>query len=185
MIGRNSRRPARERVAISGARLGALALVILGLLVIAGAFVYRLDEEVSEPSAAPIPGSLAGVELTSAKFGAEALAEVNQLHGRSFTLTSGGVGMYGGDGQITLWVTGAPARFLATRLLEQMRREIAGADTPFDLIGEREILGRKIYELEGMGKRHYTFQSHRLVIWLAADPSLADQALRDVLEFYP
>lgn len=162
-----------------------MALVILGLLFIVGAFVYRLYQQISEPSPASIPGALAGVALSSAKSGAEALAEVSQLHGRSFPLTSGGVGMYGRRGQITLWVAGAPERFLAKSLLEQMRQELAGTDTPFRLIGERKILGRTIYELEGMGKRHFTFQSQNLVIWLAADPSLADRALRDTLEFYP
>jgi len=167
-------------------RQGPLALVVLGTLIILwGYFFYRFTEAVSEPAAAPIPHSLADLPLTSSQYGVEAVAEVSQLHGKSFPLTSGGLGVYGPQGQITLWVTGAPAGVLATRLVEEMRDKIAEGNTPFVSIGEKSSLGRTIYQLVGMGKRHYYFQSRALVIWLAADPSVADQALREALEFYP
>jgi len=169
-----------------GRRLGPLVLMILGMLILLGAFFsYRYSEAISEPAAALIPDSLAALPLTSSQYGAEAVAEVSQLHGKSFPLTSGGMGIYGAQGQITLWVTGAPASFLARRLLEEMRDKIAEGNTPFVPIGQSSLLGRTIYQLAGMGKRHYTFQSRALVIWLAADPSVADQALREALDFYP
>jgi hypothetical protein len=36
-----------------------------------------------------------------------------------------------------------------------------------------------------MGQRHYYFQSENFVIWLAADPSVADEAIQQILEVYP
>lgn len=166
--------------------LGPLVLVVSGTLITLGAFFfYRYTKAVSEPAAAPMPNSMAGLRLSSSQYGVEAVADVSRLHGRSFPLTSGGRGVYGAQGQITLWVTGAPARVLATRLLEEMRDKIAEGNTPFVPTGETSSFGRTIYQLAGMGKRHYYFQSRALVIWLAADSSVADQALREALEFYP
>ncbi len=36
-----------------------------------------------------------------------------------------------------------------------------------------------------MGQRHFYFQSAAQVIWLAADPEMAEQALKEALAFYP
>jgi hypothetical protein len=52
-------------------------------------------------------------------------------------------------------------------------------------IEERADGKRSIYVLDGMGQRHFYYQSDRLVIWLAADPEMAEQALDQVLEVYP
>lgn len=44
---------------------------------------------------------------------------------------------------------------------------------------------RVVYVLEGMGQKHYYSQAKNLVIWLAVEPGLADQALQQTLEVYP
>jgi hypothetical protein len=36
-----------------------------------------------------------------------------------------------------------------------------------------------------MGQKHFYFQSGDLLIWLAADQEIAEQAISQVLEFYP
>jgi hypothetical protein len=36
-----------------------------------------------------------------------------------------------------------------------------------------------------MGQRHFYFQSGSLVVWLAADDTLAEPALEQVAAFYP
>ena len=41
------------------------------------------------------------------------------------------------------------------------------------------------YALDGMGQKHFYFQSKNLIIWLAAEPSIADEALKQILEDYP
>jgi len=51
-------------------RLGPLALVVLGTLIILGGyFFYRFTEAVSDPAAALIPHSLADLPLTSSQYG--------------------------------------------------------------------------------------------------------------------
>jgi hypothetical protein len=47
------------------------------------------------------------------------------------------------------------------------------------------VNGRTLYELTGMGQRHYYFQSNNLVVWLAADDPIAETALAGALNFYP
>jgi hypothetical protein len=36
-----------------------------------------------------------------------------------------------------------------------------------------------------MGQKHYYFRSKNMVIWLAVDPSIAAEALEQILEVYP
>jgi hypothetical protein len=66
-----------------------------------------------------------------------------------------------------------------------MKDKIAEGNSPFTPTGERPDGSRVIYELGGMGQKHFYFQSGDLLIWLAADVDLAEQALGQVLVFYP
>lgn len=63
--------------------------------------------------------------------------------------------------------------------------EIAAEKTPFTPVGERKDGNRTIYELNGMGQKHYYFQSGKLLVWLAADVEIAQEAIRETLKFYP
>ena len=42
-----------------------------------------------------------------------------------------------------------------------------------------------IFELDGLGQRHYYFRSGLLVIWIAVNNDLAEDALSELLMFYP
>ena len=66
-----------------------------------------------------------------------------------------------------------------------MRDEIATGSSPFTPEGERFINDRTIYTFDGMGQKHFYFQSGRLIIWLAADENIAEQALYEILEYFP
>ncbi len=116
--------------------------------------------------------------------GVQATEEFANLHNNHFPLTSGAVGIYG-NRQAALWAGGAPFKLLTSRLVIAMRDKIAEGQSPFTPIREIEQNGRTIYELEGMGQKHYYFQSQNLVIWLASDPAFADKALQQILEAYP
>ncbi len=96
----------------------------------------------------------------------------------------GWIGTYGSR-QITLWVAVSADAAGSDRLLEAMRDKINVGDTPFTPVGERKEGNRSIYELNGMGQEHVYFQSGKLLIWLAADPEIAQEAIRETLEFYP
>lgn len=140
---------------------------------------------VESPGVEPLPERLADLPLTEQVRGAPAVVEVNRMHGKEFPLTSGAVGIYGDGRQATIWVSGEPVGLMANRILIAMRDKIAEGNSPFTSLGERKVGGRSVYELEGLDQKHYYFQSANLVIWLAADANLAEQALGQSLEFYP
>jgi hypothetical protein len=125
--------------------------------------------------------------LTQSLIGEKAIAEFTRLHGNDFPLTSGAVGMYGSDHFVTLWVAGGPFKPVADRLLEAMHDKIAGStgESPFIPVGELLDGTRTVYELDGMGQKHYYFQSGKLIIWLAVNPLRTEEVLTTVLKFYP
>lgn len=167
-------------------RFGPPILIALGVLILMATLGYwRYAEALAHPAPAALPPSLAELPLVSASYSGEAIAEIARLHGKSFALTSGAVGLYGGRGQATLWVSGTPIHLIATEMLQAMRDRLAKGNSPFTLVAERQEGGRILYELDGLGQKHFTFQSGTLVIWLAADPQIAEQALKETLAFYP
>ena len=107
------------------------------------------------------------------------------MHGIDFELSDGVTGSYGFNGEVLLWVSAAISEDAALHLLTTMRDKIAEGKSPFEPTGEDAVGGRIVYKLEGHGQAHYYFQSGDLVIWLAADRSLAGQALEQALLFYP
>jgi hypothetical protein len=166
---------------------GPRALIVLGALLLVISLGYWTYAEVlANPSAVAVPDAVAGLPLTQKTVGPEAVAEVTQLHAKEFPLTSGAMAMYG-NGAVTLWVSGAPASFIASEMVRAMTDKIAEGRSPFTPMGTREVGGRTIYELTGMGQQHFYFQSGSLVVWLAAraGEAIAEQALGETLQFYP
>jgi hypothetical protein len=166
--------------------LGPIVLAAAGLLLIVGGLGYgRLSDAVANPGPAVLPQRVAGLPLSQADYGAAAVAEVTRLHGQSFSLTSGAHGVYGHrDETATLWVAGAPSRLIAGRMVTAMAEAIDTKESPFTPLGLRRVNGRPVYELTGLGQRHYYFRSAALVIWLAADESIAETVLAETLDFY-
>ncbi|MFH1185524.1 MAG: hypothetical protein V1755_10870 [Chloroflexota bacterium] len=162
-----------------------LALVGVGMLLLltTGGWLV-LDTATRRPAAIPLPKHIADLSMSSEMTGTQATEEFDMLHGQQFPLTAGSVGIYG-EGQATLWIAGAPFGFMAANLVSAMRDRIAEGRSPFAPVREIQDGGRVVYELEGMGQKHFYFQSKNLVIWLAADPAIADVAVHQILEAYP
>ena len=169
-------------------RLFPLGLMGLGLLLIIGtAGFWGYNQKVQKPAPAPLPERVADLSLTQSLMAGEAIAEFTRLHGNDIPLTSGAVGMYGSDHSVTLWVAGVPFQTIANRMLVAMRDKIArtSGSSPFSPVGERKDGSRTIYELDGMGQKHFYFQSGKLIVWLAVDLESAEEVLAQVLKFYP
>src|SRR5574341_794601 len=163
-----------------------LALIIAGLFLISATIGYwRFDEAIKNPSAARLPERISNLPLSGKTTGQKAVWELTRLHQKGFPLVSAAVGMYGAEHQVMLWVSGAPITPLASRMLASMRDKIAEGRSPFTPTGEWKDGNRMIYKMEGMGQMHYYFQSGNLLVWMAANPDLAEQALGEVLDFYP
>lgn len=163
----------------------AVVLISLGTVIFLGGVLYgSYRARLAEPSPARLPEKLAGLPLRQHAFGRDAVEQINQLHGLDFPLVSGAVGAYGDGRQAVLWVSGALNRWAAERMLETMTRKIEAGGSPFTTPEEISVDGYPVYRLEGMGQLHFYYVSGDLLIWLAADRPLAEQALSEVLDFY-
>lgn len=159
-------------------------LVGLGILLLLGSGWILLKPQTDEMVEGSLPAEIAGLPLSKKTSGEAAIAEFEDLHGKQFPVTSGSIGIYG-NRQVILWVAGAGSRASAANMVEAMQSKIAAGNSPFTPAGQFEQAGRTVQVLEGMGQNHYYFQSNDLVLWLAADPSLAERSIQQILEVYP
>jgi hypothetical protein len=166
-------------------RILAIGLMVIGVWLVVGAIGWTFFGHPSSQFAeGRLPDSIAGIRLTSATTGAQAIEEVSSMHGKEFPIEFGEIGNYG-NRQISLWVSGAASDEIAAQMTAAMRDKIAQGNSPFTPIEEIQNGNRKVFVQEGMGQRHHYFQSNNLVIWLAANPSVADAAIQQILEVYP
>jgi len=142
------------------------------------------DNLTKQPGEVLLPESIAGLQMTNITTGDQAVAEFENLHGRQFPVTSGSIGIYGNN-EITLWAAGVSSEAIAIGMTNAMQEKIEKGNSPFTPLEQFDQGNRTIYVLEGMGQKHYYFQSKNLVIWLAVSPALADQAIQQTLEVYP
>jgi hypothetical protein len=165
-------------------RIFAIGLIGVGFLLTTGAAAWAyVNSRVNQSTDVFLPDSIAGLPITNYTTGAEAVAEFADLHGKQFPVTFGAVGVYG-NREITLWVARTASASIALELTNAMQERIADGNSPFTPIDEIKNRSGTIYALEGMGQMHYYFQSQNLVIWLAADPAVADEALQQILEVF-
>lgn len=166
-------------------RLLAWVLLAAGLvLVIAAAALWRA-ENVGHAVALRLPTSLAGLPLATRTEGSAAITEIGRMHVGEFALASAAIGRYGTSAEATLWVAELADEATALQMAESMRQSIAAGTSPFHEAGQRARPSGPIHELEGMGQTNFFYASARHVVWLAAPPPIADQALQDTLEAYP
>ncbi len=166
-------------------RFLSLFLIFLGGILLLGGVVYwRYAGRLAHPQPAPLPEQLAGLPLARHTFGAAAVEEINHLHNLQFPLVSGAVGEYGDGKQAVVWASGTVNTFAAVRLTAAMTARINEGNSPFSLPVEVQVDGRKVYALDGLGQKHFYFRSGSLLIWLAADEEIAEQALSECLAFY-
>ncbi|HEX6268948.1 MAG TPA: hypothetical protein VFZ43_01820 [Anaerolineales bacterium] len=162
-----------------------IGLIAVGILLTTGATAWAYFNNRVEPTAVvSLPYSINGLQITAYRTGEEAIAEIENLHGKQFPISLGSIGVYGNH-EITVWVAGAPSESIASQMTKTMEAKIAEGNSPFTPINEINDNDREVYVLEGMGQRHYYFQAKNLVIWLASDPVIADTAIQQILEVYP
>ena len=162
-----------------------LAILITVILLVGSLVFSYLNRSSTEPEATILPRKIAGLTLNAAQYGPGAVAEITRLHGKAFPIDSGAMGMYGDSNQISLWIAGFTTRSKATQIISAMEEKITLGNSPFTPIDQKEGDDRSIYYLEGLGQKHVYFQSGNLVLWLAADPSVANLAIQQILEVYP
>ena len=158
-------------------------IIALGIVLSFSAFSLLLKSPARSLDTVDLPNQLVGLSLTDSQQGTDAIAVITDLHAQEFPVDFGAVGIYG-DRDIIVWVAGAASESIAVEMTNAMQQKIAEGNSPFTPVDEIDARNRKVYVLEGMGQRHYYFQSQNLVIWLAANPAFADKALQQILEVY-
>jgi len=156
-------------------------LIVLGFAVTLAALAWQLARDwpvIAASGAWRMPKSLAGKSLIAQKSGAVALAEIESLHGKGFELTDGKVVRYG---DAMVWVAKAKDEATAKAMVDTMTRRIAEGRSPFTPTGTRQVNGRMVWTLTGMGQSHFYWQMGDKVTWLAISPALAEQGLRELM----
>jgi len=119
----------------------------------------------------PLPQSIGALRLKKVQAGEEARRD-------------GYIGFYvaeNGSGQ--LWLSEHGSNSEAAEAVEKMAGSMTqGKQQSFWHFRQIVIEERTVYFAVGMGQVHYFFQKSAKVIWLAVDPPLAKEAIRDAVK---
>lgn len=164
-----------------GIALIGMGALVIGLLV--GAVLYTRWLE-DNPGEIGVPDQLVDLQQVASTAGTDAVREIERLHNQDFAITSGATASYGTPNQVRLWVGGTPLSFQAEDVLEAMRAGLEAGRFPFAFLGEMQLHDTTVFALESADQLHFYFRVGPYIIWLAANPDVAEQAMADVLEFY-
>ena len=132
----------------------------------------------------PLPQSIGSLRLEKVQSGEEARREIDRLHGKQIDFRRGYIGIYVAEnsrGQ--LWVSEHGSESGAAKAVENMDRSMKqGKQESFWHFRKIMIEQWPVYVAVGMDQVHYFFQKGVRVIWLAVDPPLAKEAIRDALK---
>ena len=128
-----------------------------------------------------VPNQLGTLRLVKSTVGKDALKEFESLHGKAFDLLGGFKAEYeSSDARATLWVGQAKDAASAQALVKEMSDKIGTGDPMFTDLNELSIQDRTIYQVSGQGQAHFFYSGNDKVIWLAADPAYAPDALHSI-----
>jgi hypothetical protein len=131
----------------------------------------------------PVPSSLAELAVTGVIAGAEAKAEVEQLHGKGLGsgFQAAWIAHYGAPEQATVWVSRSARAEDAGELLLRMQERIAQGGSPFTSPSILERDGVSVNALDGMGQKHFYFRLDADVYWLAISADRAEAGLSELI----
>jgi hypothetical protein len=161
-------------------------LIFVGIMLVIAAFAFPAFSNAKNTAGeVPVPNQIGSYSLGSKATGIAAIQEFTRLHGKPFSVLAGAKANYGSGNQVTLWVASTASIADTSQLLEAMRDKIADDKSPFTPAGSSQDKGRTVFALDGMGQKHFYFQSGKYLVWMAANADLADFALQQILTFYP
>ena len=131
----------------------------------------------------PLPQSIGLLRLEKLQAGEEARRGINRLHGKQIGFERGYIGFYAAEnGRARIWLSEHSSSSEAAESVEKMAgRMTQGKQQVFFHFRQMIIEERKVYFVVGMGRVHYFFQKGAKVIWLAIDPPLANEVIRDAV----
>ena len=81
-----------------------------------------------------------------------------------------------------LYVSQARDENAAREQVERMTSRIRTSNGAFTHLRESTRFGMTVYSTLGQGQVHYYFRRGATVVWVAADPTIAQQALADAVK---
>ncbi len=128
-----------------------------------------------------IPEKLGSLALTNSVLGKDALSEFEKLHGKGFDLLGGYRADYAStDSKATLWVGQAKDADSAQTLVKEMADKIGAGNQMFTNLQELSISNFTLYQVDGQGQSHFFYAVNDKIVWLAADPAYAPDALHSL-----
>ena len=132
------------------------------------------------------PKTVGTLQLVHALRGKEALQAIDRHHGKGIAGTDGDVAHYQSDGLVAMLYVSRPARSSMTGTqIEKMATGIRAGKTPCSHLKSSERNGTTVYAALGEGQIHYFYRRGADVIWLAADPAVAREAVQYLLQLDP
>lgn len=131
----------------------------------------------------PVPSSLTDLAVTAMMSGAEAMAEVEQLHGKGLGtgFEAAWIAHYGAANEATVWVSRSASAEDAGVLLRRMQDRIGQGGSPFTNPSTLDTAGVAVNALDGMGQKHFYFQVDTDLYWLAIGADRAEAGLSELI----
>ena len=128
------------------------------------------------------PSKIGEMSLFNSVQGEEALESINRLHGKKIKLHDGIVAHYEKDGKMAMvWIGLASDKGEATALINQMVGRIRGGSKVFSFVKQFKTHGTEIFQLSGMGQRHFIYQKSDKVVWVSLDRKVKTKFLTDAM----
>lgn len=139
-----------------------------------------------EKAPAPkLPAAIGSLSLARTVEGVEANKLIYNMHGKANSGSTSAVGYYGGkDANNALYVSAFMNDDQARRAFERMLSKMADGPAGFSPPSKRPGPEQNIYETTGSGLKHFFYQRGRNVIWWQAEPGVAEETFKTVLQTY-
>lgn len=129
-----------------------------------------------------IPHKIGDLTVASSITGPEAVAQMEQLHGKGIGVTGGYLAQYKGPtGSMMVWVGKTDTAANAEKLLVLMTEKIRAGNQTFSAPVELKIEGATVYRTAGGGAQNYYYQMGNKVVWLTVSSSQSDSLVKAAL----
>lgn len=133
-----------------------------------------------------MPERLGALELTGTIEGAEALAQVNRLHGTDIELVSAYIAEYAHDDErVTAWVGKTESSSAGAELINKMIQAIEKGGSGFSNLQRLTIADQEVFQVVGPGGEHFFYNSKEpkgQIVWLTIEAAdvlpILEQAIK-------
>ncbi len=173
------------------------SLVLFQLIIIVGflaAVWFSFGQNVLAPrKQLDVPELLGNLELIGTVRGAEAMTQINRLHGLDIDLADAFVATYThsspyhGNSQATIWVGRAENTEAASRLTQRMVDSINEGGSAFNNLQRLTVADLEVFQVDGSGGRHFFYNSGKqreAVVWLTIEADDPLPILKETVKIF-